>query len=136
MTYPERLTAFVVDMHGPGVETRPLRQMTGEAEFNEVYFTDTRIPDSERLGNVGEVLGASSDQKRTTLLFAIEEQSVLRSVGAHVLPALEQELTAVVASQAGQGAIVAPIAPGVVAASVTKKNDPAAMNRPKHMRQR
>jgi alkylation response protein AidB-like acyl-CoA dehydrogenase len=48
------LTAFVVDMHGPGVEVRPLRQMTGEAEFNEVYFTDTRIPDSERLGNVGD----------------------------------------------------------------------------------
>jgi alkylation response protein AidB-like acyl-CoA dehydrogenase len=48
------LTAFVVDMHGAGVETRPLRQMTGEAEFNEVYFTDTRIPDSERLGNPGD----------------------------------------------------------------------------------
>jgi alkylation response protein AidB-like acyl-CoA dehydrogenase len=48
------LTAFVVDMKAPGVETRPLRQMTGEAEFNEVYFTDVRIPDSERLGNVGD----------------------------------------------------------------------------------
>jgi alkylation response protein AidB-like acyl-CoA dehydrogenase len=48
------LTAFVVDMHGPGVETRPLRQMTGEAEFNEVYFTDARIPDNERLGNPGD----------------------------------------------------------------------------------
>jgi alkylation response protein AidB-like acyl-CoA dehydrogenase len=48
------LTAFVVDMQGPGVETRPLRQMTGEAEFNEVYFTDTRVPDVERLGNPGD----------------------------------------------------------------------------------
>ena len=48
------MTYFVVDMHGPGVEVRPLRQMTGEAEFNEVYFTDVRIPDSERLGGVGE----------------------------------------------------------------------------------
>ena len=38
------LTAFVVDMHAPGVEVRPLRQMTGDAEFNEVYFTDVRIP--------------------------------------------------------------------------------------------
>ena len=45
------LTAFVVDMHAPGVEVRPLRQMTGEAEFNEVYFTDTRIPDDEMLGS-------------------------------------------------------------------------------------
>ncbi len=48
------LTAFVVDMEAPGVEVRPLRQMTGEAEFNEVYFTDTRIPDSELLGQPGD----------------------------------------------------------------------------------
>jgi alkylation response protein AidB-like acyl-CoA dehydrogenase len=48
------LTYFVVDMHAPGVEVRPLYQMTGEAEFNEVYFTDVRIPDAERLGEVGE----------------------------------------------------------------------------------
>ena len=48
------LTYFVVDMHAPGVEVRPLRQITGDAEFNEVYFTDVRIPDGERLGAVGE----------------------------------------------------------------------------------
>jgi alkylation response protein AidB-like acyl-CoA dehydrogenase len=48
------LTYFVVDMHAPGVEVRPLRQMTGDAEFNEVYFTDVRIPDSERLSDVGD----------------------------------------------------------------------------------
>jgi alkylation response protein AidB-like acyl-CoA dehydrogenase len=48
------LTAFVVDMHAPGVEVRPLRQMTGEAEFNEVYFADTRIPEAEMLGKPGE----------------------------------------------------------------------------------
>jgi alkylation response protein AidB-like acyl-CoA dehydrogenase len=48
------MTYFVVDMHGPGVEVRPLYQITGEAEFNEVYFTDVRIPDAERLGDVGE----------------------------------------------------------------------------------
>jgi alkylation response protein AidB-like acyl-CoA dehydrogenase len=47
------LTMFVVDMHAPGVEVRPLVQATGEAEFNEVYFTDVRIPDAERLGDVG-----------------------------------------------------------------------------------
>jgi alkylation response protein AidB-like acyl-CoA dehydrogenase len=48
------LTMFVVDMQAPGVEVRPLVQATGEAEFNEVYFTDVRIADAERLGDVGE----------------------------------------------------------------------------------
>jgi alkylation response protein AidB-like acyl-CoA dehydrogenase len=48
------LTFFVVDMKAPGVEVRPLRQMTGGTDFNEVYFTDARIPDSERLGEEGE----------------------------------------------------------------------------------
>jgi alkylation response protein AidB-like acyl-CoA dehydrogenase len=47
------LTYFVIDMQQPGVEVRPLRQMTGQAEFNEVYFTNARVPDSERLGDVG-----------------------------------------------------------------------------------
>ena len=47
------LTAFVVDMHAPGVEVRPLRQITGEAEFNEVYFTDVRVPDAWRIDGVG-----------------------------------------------------------------------------------
>jgi alkylation response protein AidB-like acyl-CoA dehydrogenase len=48
------LTYFAVDMHAPGVEVRPLRQITGEAEFNEVYLTDVRIPDADRLGDVGD----------------------------------------------------------------------------------
>jgi alkylation response protein AidB-like acyl-CoA dehydrogenase len=46
------LTGFVIDMHAPGVEVRPLRQMTGGASFNEVFFTDARVPDSHRLGDV------------------------------------------------------------------------------------
>jgi len=53
------LTMFVVDMQAPGVEVRPLVQATGEAEFNEVYFTDVRIPDGERLGDVGHGWGVS-----------------------------------------------------------------------------
>ena len=48
------LTYFVVDMQAPGVEVRPLKQMTGDAEFNEVFFTDVRIPDSDRLGAEGD----------------------------------------------------------------------------------
>ena len=48
------LSYFIVDMESPGVEVRPLYQITGEAEFNEVYFTDVRVPDENRLGEVGE----------------------------------------------------------------------------------
>ena len=48
------LTFFIVDMESEGVEVRPLRQITGEAEFNEVYITEVRIPDSHRIGDVGE----------------------------------------------------------------------------------
>ncbi|MFD3515636.1 acyl-CoA dehydrogenase family protein [Streptomyces sp. NPDC058657] len=48
------MTYFVCDMSDPGVEVRPLRQITGEAEFNEVFLSDVRIPDSMRLGAVGE----------------------------------------------------------------------------------
>ncbi len=48
------MTYFAVDMHSPGVEVRPLRQITGEAEFNEVYLTDARVPDANRIGDIGD----------------------------------------------------------------------------------
>jgi len=48
------MTYFAVDMHSDGLEVRPLRQITGEAEFNEVYLTDVRIPDDNRIGAEGE----------------------------------------------------------------------------------
>jgi alkylation response protein AidB-like acyl-CoA dehydrogenase len=48
------LSYFLLDMKTPGVEVRPLRQLTGEAEFNEVYLTDVRVPASALLGGVGQ----------------------------------------------------------------------------------
>ena len=48
------LTGFIVDMHAPGVEVRPLRQMTGGASFNEVFFSEVRVPDDHRLGDVNQ----------------------------------------------------------------------------------
>ncbi|MEU6212946.1 acyl-CoA dehydrogenase family protein [Streptomyces sp. NPDC047023] len=58
------ITYFLCDMHAAGVEVRPLRQITGEAEFNEVFLTGVRIPDGRRLGAVGEGWAVA----RTTLM--------------------------------------------------------------------
>jgi len=48
------LTYFYLDMKSPGIEIKPIKQISGDANFNEVYFTDVRIPDSQRLGAVGQ----------------------------------------------------------------------------------
>src|SRR3954469_20157192 len=47
------ITYFLLDMSSPGVDVRPLRQITGDAEFNEVFLSDVRVPDSARLGPEG-----------------------------------------------------------------------------------
>lgn len=47
------LTMFFLDMRSPGVEVRRIKQIAGSSNFNEVFFTDVRIPDSQRLGPVG-----------------------------------------------------------------------------------
>ncbi|WP_075790819.1 acyl-CoA dehydrogenase family protein [Massilia putida] len=59
------LTMFYIDMRAPGVEVRPIRTMLGDAEFNEVFLSDVRIPDSQRLGKVGDGWKVSL----TTLMF-------------------------------------------------------------------
>src|SRR5580658_7985666 len=48
------LTMFYIDMKSPGVEVRPIKQANGMQEFNEVFFTDLRVPDTQRLGAVGD----------------------------------------------------------------------------------
>ncbi|MBB5872634.1 alkylation response protein AidB-like acyl-CoA dehydrogenase [Allocatelliglobosispora scoriae] len=58
------LTFFACDMHAPGVEVRPLRQLTGETEFNEVFLTGVRLGDDLRLGEVGDGWAVA----RTTLM--------------------------------------------------------------------
>jgi alkylation response protein AidB-like acyl-CoA dehydrogenase len=47
------LTYFLLDMHLPGVEVRPLKQITGDSEFNEIFFSDVRVPDSAVVGGEG-----------------------------------------------------------------------------------
>ena len=69
------MTYFVVDMKAPGVEVRPLRQITGHAEFNEVFFNDVRIPDSQRLGAEGEGWAVAT----TTLM---NERAALSGAGS------------------------------------------------------
>jgi len=64
------LTYFLCDMTDPGIEVRPLRQITGEAEFNEVFLTDVRIPDSQRLGDEGQgwkVANATLNNERVSI---------------------------------------------------------------------
>jgi len=68
------LTYLLVDMHAPGVEVRPLRQITGESEFNEIFFSDVQVPAENVLGEVGEgwaVAMTTLLHERGTLGFAL-----------------------------------------------------------------
>jgi alkylation response protein AidB-like acyl-CoA dehydrogenase len=70
------LTAFILPMNLPGIEVRPIKQMSGGASFNEVFFNDVRVPDSMRLGEVGEGWRVAL----TTLGFERDRSSASRSV--------------------------------------------------------
>lgn len=59
----EGITYFIVDMRRPGVQVRPLKQLNGQADFNEVFLDDVRIPDTDRIDEVGKGWMAA----RTTL---------------------------------------------------------------------
>ena len=70
------MTYFIMDMEAPGVEVRPIRQITGEGEFNEVYMTDVRVPDANRIGERG-------DGWRVALTTLMNERV---AIGARVAP--------------------------------------------------
>jgi alkylation response protein AidB-like acyl-CoA dehydrogenase len=68
------LTYVIVDMHAPGVEVRPLTQITGEAEFNEIFFSDVKVPRENLLGEIGsgwQVAMTTLLHERGTLGFAL-----------------------------------------------------------------
>ncbi|MCA1831810.1 MAG: acyl-CoA dehydrogenase [Actinomycetota bacterium] len=72
------ISYLLVDMHSPGVEVRPLRQMTGEAEFNEMFFTDVRVPRDNILGDVNDgwrIAMTTLLHERGTLGFALATQA-------------------------------------------------------------
>jgi alkylation response protein AidB-like acyl-CoA dehydrogenase len=80
------LTYMIVDMHAPGVEVRPLRQITGESEFNEIFFTGVQVPAENVLGEIGggwQVAMTTLLHERGTLGFALQaalEQSVRKLI--------------------------------------------------------
>ena len=78
------LTYFLCDMRAPGVEVRPLRQMTGNAEFNEVYFSDVRLADALRLGPVGGGWGVA--------LTTLNNERYMLSEGLSAVPALHRAI--------------------------------------------
>ena len=73
------LTFFFLDMKSPGVEIRPIKQISGDSNFNEVYFTDVRIPDSQRLGAVG-------DGWRVSLTTLMNERLAVGDAGGSDVP--------------------------------------------------
>ncbi len=99
------VSCLLVDMHSPGIEVRPLRQMTGEAEFNEVFFEDVRVPGQNLLGELhgGWQIAVSALQNERGILYVIGMQVLLkeqrdgliamaRARGAGHDPLLRQEL--------------------------------------------
>lgn len=100
------LTYLLVDMHSPGVEVRPLRQITGDADFNEIFLTDVEVPSANVLGEVGagwQVAMTTLLHERATLGFALtglldaNVQGLLRLAAAH--PAAAHDLGSEIARE-------------------------------------
>ncbi len=98
------LTMFLLPLDSPGVEIRPLRQMTGDAEFNEVFLTDVRVPDANRVGEPGSgwravlttlmseraSVGSSAAARATNPVRMLTE--LARHLGRHEDPVVRQQL--------------------------------------------
>ena len=89
------LTYFICDMKQPGVEVRPLRQATGDSEFNEIFFDDALVPDENVVGAVGEGWGVAI----TTLMF---ERSGLSAASALAIQLQLDELAALMRDRGRQ----------------------------------
>ena len=88
------ITYFLVDMHSPGIEVRPLRQITGDPEFNEIFFTDVRVPRSnvvDQINNGWRVAMTTLLHERGTLGFALTARL---EVATRKLVALAKEVGA------------------------------------------
>ncbi len=100
----QAMTAFLVAMDAPGVEVRPLRQMSGGSSFNEVFFTDVRVPDSMRLGAAGDgwhvaltTLGFERDRSAQTVTGRVggswpQLLATARAMGVTGDPSIRQRL--------------------------------------------
>jgi alkylation response protein AidB-like acyl-CoA dehydrogenase len=75
------LSMFLVDMHAPGVEVRPLRQMTGGAGFNEVFLTDVRVPDAHRVGELNAGFGVILSTLGNERTLGARKMGVGRGIG-------------------------------------------------------
>ncbi|HTW97481.1 MAG TPA: acyl-CoA dehydrogenase family protein [Acidimicrobiales bacterium] len=98
-TRQEGLTYVILDMHAPGVEVRPLRQITGEAEFNEIFFTDVVVPGENLLGEIG-------GGWRVAMTTLLHERGTLGISLAGILDNQVQRLVALVAERAGADPLV------------------------------
>lgn len=88
------LTCFLLDMEQAGVEVRPLRQITGECEFNEVFFSNARVPDSSVLGQVGEgwKVGLTTLMNERGGLGLFNQASLRRALDELIMGAIDRNL--------------------------------------------
>ena len=102
------ISCLLVDMRSPGITVRPLRQMTGEAEFNEVFFDGVRVPRENLLGELhgGWQIAVAALQNERGILYVVSMQIALKQARDHLLalargrgaggdPVLRQKLAAV-----------------------------------------